>query len=85
MLSSDKVLIISLVIRGRLVLAVDEQHLLDGIVSHLLKLLPLAVFPRVQSLTIRRVNWLRGGRPENRKTLGTGNRSRELSYLVIKQ
>ena len=75
----------SLVIWRGLVLAVDEKHLLDGIVPHLLELLPLAIFPRVQPLTIRGVDGLRRGRPENITILGTGNIASELSCLVIEQ
>ena len=75
----------SLVIWRGLVLGVDEEHLLDGVVPHLLKLLPLAIFPRVQPLAIRGVYWLRRGRPANSSILGTGKLSRELSCLVIKQ
>ena len=46
--------------------------------SHLLKLLPLPVFPGVQPLTIRGVDWLRRGRPEIRDILGDRKASREL-------
>ena len=80
-----KYLLSSLVVWRGLVFAVDEQHLLDGIVSHLLKLLPLAIFPRVQPLTIRGVDGLRRGRPENITILGTENLASELSCLVIEQ
>ena len=75
----------SLVIWRGLVLAVDKKHLLDGIVPHLLELLPLAIFPRVQPLAIRGVYWLRRGRPANISILGKGKLSRELSCLVTKQ
>lgn len=74
-----------LIIWRRLVFAVDEQHLLDGVVSHLLKLLPLAIFPGVQPLTIRGVDGLRRWRPENIRILGTENLASELSCLVIEQ
>jgi len=48
-----------LVIWWRFVLRVHEHHLLDAVVSHLLQLFPLPVFPGVQPLAIRGVDWLR--------------------------
>jgi len=53
----------SLVVWRRLVVSVDEHHLLDAVVPHLLQLLPLPVLPRVQPLPVRGVDGFRRWRP----------------------
>ena len=52
---------ILLVIGRGLVIRVDEHHLLDAVMPHLLQLFPLPVLSRVQSLAIGRVDGLRRG------------------------
>ena len=52
-----------LVIWRWFVVVVDQHHLLDAVVSHVLQLFPLAILSGVQSLPVRRIYRLRGGRP----------------------
>ena len=60
----------SLVVRRRLVVAVDGHELLDALVTSLLQLFPLAVLTSVHPLAVRRVDRLgRGGPAERKKKL----------------
>ena len=66
-----------LVIWRRFVIIVDQHHLLDTVVSHVLQLLPLPVLPGVQSLPVRRVNRLRGRRPRNKQDCNERENARQ--------
>lgn len=54
----------SLVIRRRFVFRIQLHHLGDRVVPDFLVLFPLSILSGVQPLAIRRVDRLRGGRPE---------------------
>lgn len=51
------------VVRGRLVVRVKENHLLDGLMALLLQLFPLTVLPRVEPLPVAGVDRLRARGP----------------------